>query len=879
MREQNEQLFYEKLKDVFIGAKIEGVSGFINLMNIKSHYFDTVLKELETDIEQSTTDFPNFREEMFEKLFSFFKTYFSESGSVYFRYTPLNSRIYERAYTNQNDVALLWKTHMLYYVKTEKLWNNLIINYSLKDVESKIHFNVSKLEHKSDNQKRDILYLLNRVENNNIYFDVQYSKSGRKTKITTILRTLKKNRVSFDEENLFEVFRIFEKQNEVDYFINKDANSFLKEQFNIWLKNYLFDDESDFSEYRLKQLKTLKTIAFRVIDFIAQFEDELVKIWNKPKFVLNSNYVITLDRIASKNNGINVIEELLDHKGFEFQVNEWETLGFFPSFLKEDLIEDTIEGKKLSEKYKYLPIDTKYFGTHLVDQILSLFDNLDAELEGWLIHSENYQALKTILPKFENSVSSIYIDPPYNTDASAILYNNNYKDSSWLTLMENRLQLATSLLHPKGIICIAIDDEEFSLLNIMSRQIFAKQIGVAAVRSNPAGRKTKGKFAPAHEYALFYGKTEYAVPGSLPKTKKSLARYPHKDEKSRFAWANFIRSGNNDKREDRPKLFYPIFVDDKDNIRIPKLEWVELDRSYTLHEQPKQNETLVYPIVENDGVIIEKNWQRGYPRVENEPDEFRIRRNADGKISIDFKTRIDMKASPITWWDKKEYASANHGAAEIKALFGEKIFDYVKSLELVKDCLKASNLGRDETALDFFSGSGTTAHAVMALNAEDQGSRKYILVEMGDYFSSIIVPRVKKVAYSLSWKNGKVQTHDGKGTFCKYYDLEQYESTLRKVVYQSSHPFSLIDNESIYNQYVFFKDPKLLDALTIDYKSNRTQIDFSKIYSNIDLAETLSNLMGKKIAKIHKNSVEFSDGELIYFDELDFNLVRPLIWW
>ena len=163
--------------------------------------------------------------------------------------------------------------------------------------------------------------------------------------------------------------------------------------------------------------------------------------------------------------------------------------------------------------------------------ILSLFENLDEELEGWLIHSENYQALKTILPKYDGKIKSIYIDPPYNTDASAILYKNNYKDSSWsLTLLENRLQLANSLLRSNGIICIAVDDEEFSALNLMAKQIFEKQVGIAVVRSNPAGRKTKGKFAPAHEYAVFLGKSENSIPGCLEKTEKSLARYPKQDE-------------------------------------------------------------------------------------------------------------------------------------------------------------------------------------------------------------------------------------------------------------------------------------------------------------------------------------------------------------
>lgn len=879
MSKQNEDLFFSKLKEVFIGAEVEGESGFINLMRIKSGYFDSVIDQLMNEINEKTRDFPDFREEMYDKLYTFFKTYFSESGSIYFRYTPLKSKVYEKVYSNQNDIALFWKTYMLYYVKTDRLWNHLSISFPSDDATYKINFDVSKLEHKGDNQKREIIYNLKRIQEDEITFEVEHSSGGRRTKPDLIMRELRSADVSIDEENLARILRIFEKQNEVDYFINKDAKSFLEEQFDLWLKNYIFDDESDFSERRLRELKALKDICFKVIAFISQFEDELVKIWNKPKFVLNSDYIVTLDRLVKEKDNFSVIEHICSQEGFDAQRKEWEELGLLESFDKSKLYIETLDRKKLSEEYQNLPIDTKYFDDDTKFGILSLFENLDEELDGWLIHSENYQALKTLLPKYEGRIKSIYIDPPYNTDASAILYKNNYKDASWLTLMENRLTLAQPLLTSHGIICVAIDDEECAPLHLMLKQMFSKPIGIAVVRSNPAGRKTKGKFAPAHEYAIFFGKSEDSIPGSLEKTEKSLARYPKIDEKGRFAWQNFIRSGSNDKREDRPRQFYPIFVDDKDSIRIPRMKWIESKREYVLEEKPKDNEKAVYPIAEKNGVIVEKNWQRGHRRVSKEPDEFRVRRGKNGEISIDFKTRMDVSSLPITWWEDKKYASANYGAAEIKNLFGEKVFDYAKSLKLVQDCLRASSLENEEIALDFFSGSATTAHAVMALNAEDGASRKFIMIEMGDYFKDIVIPRVKKVAYSLSWKNGKAQKADGRGVFCKYYDLEQYEMTLKKTVYKESHPFVDFDSKTVYQQYIFLKDQKLLDAMKLDYGKDKVIIDLASSYPNVDLSETLSNLTGKRIHKVSKDWVEFEDNERIEFSKLDFHRIRPLIWW
>ena len=879
MSKQHQELFFGKLKDVFIGEKVEGTSGFVNLMRIKSDYFDAIFNELKTEIEARTNEFPDFREEMYEKLYTFFKTYFSESGSIYFRYTPLKSNVYEKVYSNQEDVSLFWKTYMLYYVKTDKLWNSLSIRVTIEDDEYTIIFDVSRILNKADSQKRDLIYSLEGVEKDQITFKVEYSWGARNTDIDRIVHELQSEGIQTDEDELVGFLRIFEKQNEVDYFISKNARMFLRDQLSLWLKNYLLEDESDFSEQRLRKIKALKDVASRVIEFVAQFEDELVKIWNKPKFVLDSDYIVTFDRIASKREGEEVIKAIIDHGGFGAQKDEWRDLGILSSFNNDKLFASSLTGKILNPEYQHLPIDTKHFDRRIKQMILSLFVDMDKELEGWLIHSENYQALKTILPKLEGRVKTIYIDPPYNTDASAILYKNNYKDSSWLTLLENRLQLAHSLLTTDGVICVAVDDEEFAQLKLMARQIFDKQVGIVVVRSNPAGRKTKGKFAPAHEYAIFYGKSESSVPGTLEKSAKSFARYPKQDDKGRFAWQNFIRSGSHDKRTDRPKLYYPIYVDDKNNLRIPKMTWVKANREYSILEKPKSNETVVFPITEEDGIRIEKNWQRGHLRVENEPDEFRVRRSADGSISIDFKTRMDIGSLPVTWWDDKRYASANYGAAELKNLFGKKVFDFSKSLRLVEDCLKASNANGNSTVLDFFSGSGTTAHAVMAMNAEDKGQRKFILIEMAEYFETVIVPRLKKVAYSLNWDGGKAKDGDGPGVFCKYYDLEQYETTLKKSVYKGSSPFVSFEDKSIFEQYVFMKDKKLLDAIETSLEHEKVSIDLAKIYPDADISETLSNLKGKAIRQAGKDWVEFIDGERLDFGRLDFDLVRPLIWW
>src|SRR3990172_6348174 len=152
-----EQKFFNALRDVFVGAKVEGESGYINLMQVKSRYYETgVFPKLQQDINGALKPFPAFRDELFEKLYDFFHRYFSESGSIYFRYTPLHQSVYEKVYTDDKDVMLFWKTQMLYYVKTDRLFRSL-------DVEvdgTNFHFDASNLEHKKANEKRDIIYSL-----------------------------------------------------------------------------------------------------------------------------------------------------------------------------------------------------------------------------------------------------------------------------------------------------------------------------------------------------------------------------------------------------------------------------------------------------------------------------------------------------------------------------------------------------------------------------------------------------------------------------------------------------------------------------------------------------------------------------------------------
>ena len=276
---------------------------------------------------------------------------------------------------------------------------------------------------------------------------------------------------------------------------------------------------------------------------------------------------------------------------------------------------------------------------------------------------------------------------------------------------------------------------------------------------------------------------ENAVPGPLIKTEKEKQRYPFYDESGQYAWRNLLRTGTNDKRADRPKLYYPIFVSNDNVLRIPKMKWDEQKTEYQILESPKKNEAVVWPIKKQEGKKIEKNWERGWERVAREAGEYRVQRKNDvsgeQEISIHFVQRMDVSSAPKTWWGDSKYASSNHGAKVLKDLFVDNPLDFPKSVALVEDCIRASGGGEQGAQIvDYFAGSGTTGHAVINLNRKDNGKRRYVLVEMAEHFDPVLLPRMKKVVYSSDWKDGKPVSREGVSQFFKYVRLESYEDTL-----------------------------------------------------------------------------------------------------
>ena len=378
-------------------------------------------------------------------------------------------------------------------------------------------------------------------------------------------------------------------KNSFDYFIHKDLAGFLDRELDLYLKTQVLnlDDLALGDAARLRRglarVRTIRHMADKIIAFLAQLEDFQKRLWLKKKFVLETQYCVTLDRVPDT-----LYPEIAANPA---QHEEWIELLAIDEIAGDLANGGTGYSEPLTVEFlvanPYLVLDTRHFDADFTDRLpaaLSDAGPLEDQLDGLLVHGENFQALNLLQSRYWKQVDCIYIDPPYNTDSSPILYKNDLKDSSWLSLMEDRLLLAKTLLLRDGILCCAIDDEEVWRLRALLQSVFDKEIGIAPVRSTPIGRTSIGKLSPTHEYALFYG-GENAVPGPLDKTERETQRYPLTDGSGRYAWRNLLRTGTDGMRTDRPKLYYPIFVGDDDVIRIPDMEWDEENGEYQILEK------------------------------------------------------------------------------------------------------------------------------------------------------------------------------------------------------------------------------------------------------------------------------------------------------
>ena len=642
-----------------------------------------------------------------------------------------------------------------------------------------------------------------------------------------------------------------------DYFIHKDLGGFLRRELDFYVKNevmHLDDIEKSTAakaEEYLSKIRAIRRCALPVIRMVAQLEEFQKKLWLKKKFVVETRYCLTLDRVP---------EALYaDICQCEAQWQEWDDLVTLADLKPERTPEFLSDNP-------HLMVDTSHFDRAFTSKLLASIDNLDASLDGMCFQSENFQALQFMQEQFKESVNCIYIDPPYNTDASPIMYKNGYKKSSWTSLMRDRLIACKSLLPSNGDLVAAIDDEQQRELSFVLSEVFnACLLGTICVRSNPSGRPTQKGYSVSHEYLLFAGKSDASYVGRLPATEEQMSRYSQTDADGVFEWRNLRREGSNSDRSARRYLYYPIFICGP-KIRVPKMEWEPQAEEWILQEQPKEGEQAVYPDNETGD---QKTWRWEGSTVMESLNRLAVRKDRTGRDYVYYKRRPHDEGvvSVSSWFDAK-YSATEHGTAVLKALFQKSPFSFPKSIHAVIDAVYIGGGAPNHSmTLDFFGGSGTTGHAVIALNRADQGKRKYGLVEMGEHFDTVLVPRLKKVVYSTGWKDGKPQTRNtGISHAFKIIRLESYEDTLNNLhLARSAQQETALANakEAQRDAYLlgYFLDVESEgSASLLDVGQFRDPFGY-KLHiatssagetkeTNVDLVETFNWLLGLKVKHI-----------------------------
>lgn len=653
-------------------------------------------------------------------------------------------------------------------------------------------------------------------------------------------------------------------KNESDFFIHTDLRRFLSGELDYFLKSVVLNLDNllaageQRAEPNFRLLDAVKRLGTEIVDFVSQLENFQKSLFEKKKFVLETSWCMTIDRIPASAKE-EVYTAILAN---DWQWEEWEKL-YKLSQWSPDFTVATPRTREFLDAHPYLMLDTGLKKPNgeaaydsLGDRLISCIDGISQETDGTIINSENLQALRLIQQSYLNAFTSIYIDPPYNTEAAPIIYKNEFLHSSWLALVRDRVQLSLPLLERSGLFCVTIDDAEAFRLRAACDGVFGERelLGVACIKNNPAGRTGTVGFAVSHEYAFFYANPEYASIGRLEHSQKQIARYKEVDELGRFEWTNFRKHGGvNTYRTARPRQFYPIYVKGEE-IRIPQMTWDDEKRDWDVHEEPQEGEETLWPI---DSQERERIWDFGAATARSYLKHFLVRKDSVGATAIYRKWRInDDGLLPLTWWDKSLYSAAEYGTNLLTKLFGvAHTFSFPKSVHAVTDCLKVAGLKDpgESLALDYFAGSGTTGHAVINLNRADKGLRKYLLIEMGEYFNSVLKPRLQKVVFAENWKDGVPEPDarpkepnnpcNGMSHLIKVLRLESYEDALDNIEFNgSAAPGNELGLE-------FRRDYELRYSLDWESKDCPTRLAVAQLDTPFDYTLTLRRESGTVTVK------------------------------
>lgn len=703
-------------------------------------------------------------------------------------------------------------------------------------------------------------------------------------------------------------------KNTADYFIHKDLGGFLRRELDFYIKNEVMhmDDVQSAGtfadiEKSLRMIQCLRTVGLELVTFLAQLEDFQKKLWLKKKFVVDTRYCITLDRVP---------EELYqDIVANNEQWKEWTELGFFEASGERDV--------EVLRSHPFLTIDTSLFGVEFKDKLLRSLENLDGETCGVLVYGENFQGLRLLKERFKESVKCVYLDPPYNTDVSAIPYKNNYRHSSWTTMMDDKLTLIKSYMTEASACFISIDKtERDSLLgaldNVFGRENRVEEL-IWVQNTNDGRAKT---FSTNHEYVEVYSRniaaaeSDYLMfrepkPGFdevmelVNRLSKEFVSPEDAQEQLRALYSRHLAELKSqaeaegldwdaEKRNDPWKGVYQYkFCEYRDSSgrlcnpssakELDAKLWVYRESDWTIMESDQKQSTTtkdpshpnyryyrpVHPITGKPVAMPSRGWKGTFAIDPDHPE-----RNSWESLTADHRIAFGEDESKVpqqkrflheveTNVAKSVIVDYSDGEKETTNLFGRKgVFLAPKHTGFVSRFVRMAT-DKDDYVLDIFGGSGSTAGAVIETNRRDGFQRKFILMEVNSYIDTTIIPRIKKTIYSSKWRDGKPQTSDGLSMVFKVLRIESYEDTLNNL--QLRRPgkndlFSTLPQQAR-DDYLFhyMLDVESRDSLLsvqdfakpFDYRLN-VAIDSAGAYEprTIDLVETFNYLIGLRVQHI-----------------------------
>ena len=768
--------------------------------------------------------------DVYSALYSFFNRYYEEGDFVSKRrYTE---GVYAIPYEGE-EVKLYWANQDQYYIKTSEnfkdytfLADDLTVYFRLVDAtteqnnnkeaadskrtfmlfteDEELYPGVKRFEYDPEKKEVIIRFVFDiPTDKKKKYFDENYTAilnwiiSLRRAELNTLFTPRPEDA---GKTPLEKHLKGYVAKNTFDYFIHKDLRGFLTRELDFYIKSEIMhlDDLDTENEARvetyLAKIKAIKRVGAIIIDFLAQIEDFQKKLWLKKKFVVETNWCFTLDKVDE-----DFWPEIIAN---EAQIAEWIAMYAI----------DEAEGwtnpptVDFLRRNQNLLIDTKHFTDDFKMRLVASVDRLDEQTNGLMLNSDNYQAVNCIAISFKERVKCIYLDPPYNTNDATFIYKNNYKHSSWASMISNRVSMAYDCLSDDGVLLITIDDEELYDLKEVLDTIVGKDhyIGTIVIQSNPRGRGINSFYATCHEYCLCYAKNpELTTICDQELTDEQISEYGSVDDETAFRPLPFRRSGGWSTPQDRPNSEFSLFFNEegilfavggerlfevpqeyrpKEILVLRDSEIISMSEALFNEQYP--NAIMIMPI-DTSGLRRVWRWSdRKKILLAGKAGDF-ILRSENGKKYVQLKDRIKGGRKPKTIWFDSKYDSSSHGTNLLKDIFGSRnVFGFPKSVFSTEDSLH-SIVGEDKNSyvLDMFGGSATTGHAILNLNrSSDDKDLRYILVEMGEYFETVTLPRIQRVVYSAEWQDGKPQNRNtGVSQIIKYIRLESYEDALSNI--------------------------------------------------------------------------------------------------